>query len=178
MFPYKYFIAKEFLFIFWDELINHSLSKKIDELKKFTTRKGVYTKDMVKKIKKDIYILVRQPYLKLSNRRYYTLTSLMLLPIVLMSICFMFLESFAEYFVIIVITLYLRLAMCSIVVVVMVVLPGILYYAANIHENYESKKKYIGLAFAMFGVVAALITSAYTVFITINLINMMITYLE
>ena len=48
--PLQFYIGKEFFFIFFDELLNSSLSKKIDELKQFTTTKNVYTKDMVVKI--------------------------------------------------------------------------------------------------------------------------------
>lgn len=63
-FPFKFYIAKEFLFILADEYFNKSLSNKIDLLKTYTSTKGVYTDDMVKKVKDDIYHIVRQPYLK------------------------------------------------------------------------------------------------------------------
>jgi hypothetical protein len=58
-FPFKFYIAKEFLFILADEYYNRSLSNKIDQLKTYTSTKGVYTEDMVKKVKDDIYQIVR-----------------------------------------------------------------------------------------------------------------------
>ncbi len=57
--PFKFYIGKEFFFILYDELANKSLSSKIDELKQFTSIKGVYTKDMVQQVRSDIYQLVR-----------------------------------------------------------------------------------------------------------------------
>jgi hypothetical protein len=63
-FPFKFYIAKEFLFILFDEYFNKSLSKKIDQLKTYTSTKGVYTDEMISKVKDDIYQIVRQPYLK------------------------------------------------------------------------------------------------------------------
>ena len=52
-------MAKEYVFIFYDELFNRSLSSKIDKLKKYTTLNKVYTREMVVKLKKDIYVVVR-----------------------------------------------------------------------------------------------------------------------
>jgi len=60
-------MGKEYVFILYDELKNRSISKKIDELKKYCSMKDVYTENMVTKIRDDIYLLVRQPYLKLSD---------------------------------------------------------------------------------------------------------------
>ena len=59
IFPFKFFIAKEYFFILYDELRNKSLSHKIDNLKNYTSIKGVYTEDMVQKLRKDIYIVIR-----------------------------------------------------------------------------------------------------------------------
>jgi hypothetical protein len=42
-FPFQFYIGKEFFFMLFDELKNKSLSKKIDELKKHTSTRGVYT---------------------------------------------------------------------------------------------------------------------------------------
>jgi hypothetical protein len=47
-FPFKFFIAKEFLFILFDELKYRSLSTKIDKLKTYTSTRGVYTDQMIK----------------------------------------------------------------------------------------------------------------------------------
>jgi len=41
--PFKFYIAKEFAFIFYDELLYSSLSNKIENLKKYTSIKDVYT---------------------------------------------------------------------------------------------------------------------------------------
>jgi len=66
-FPFKFYIGKEFFFILVDELKNRSLSTKIDQLKSYTSTKGVYTQEMIKKVEKDIYQIVRQPYLNYSK---------------------------------------------------------------------------------------------------------------
>lgn len=42
-FPFKFYLGKEFLFIFLDEVINKSLSKKIDKLQSLTTTKDAVT---------------------------------------------------------------------------------------------------------------------------------------
>ena len=46
-FPFQFYIGKEFFFIMYDEIKYASISKKIDEIKKYTTHRGVYTSDMV-----------------------------------------------------------------------------------------------------------------------------------
>ena len=135
IFPYKFFIAKEFLFIFWDEVINKSLSSKIDELKQRSSMKNVITKNMVQKIRSDIYVIVRQPYLRLSNRKYYTLTSLLVIPTIIFSIVFFFCDSLSELKFPIILTLILRLFMTPILSIVMMVFPGALYYIACIREE-------------------------------------------
>lgn len=42
-FPFKFYIGKEFFFILLDEIKNKSLSQKIDQLKQYTSTRGVYT---------------------------------------------------------------------------------------------------------------------------------------
>ena len=42
-FPFKFYLGKEFLFIFLDEVFNKSLSQKIDQLKSLTTTKDAFT---------------------------------------------------------------------------------------------------------------------------------------
>lgn len=42
-FPFKFFLGKEFLFIFLDEAVNKSLSQKIDQLQSLTTTKDAVT---------------------------------------------------------------------------------------------------------------------------------------
>ena len=54
-FPFKFFIGKESLIMLIDEIKRRSLTKKIDELKSYSSSKGVYTQDMLKKVKGDIY---------------------------------------------------------------------------------------------------------------------------
>jgi len=58
----------------YDELKHRSISKKIDELKRFTSNRDVYTKDMLQQVDTDTYEVVRQPYLKYSGRVYYGIT--------------------------------------------------------------------------------------------------------
>ncbi len=90
--PFKFFIAKEFVFIFYDELLTRSLSSKIDKLKKYTSINNVYTNDMVIKLKKDLYVLMRQPYLRISNFRYYLITFLLAMPLMAYSLYFLFID--------------------------------------------------------------------------------------
>lgn len=73
-FPFQFYIGKEFSFILYDEIKFRSISKKIDELKKYTSTRGVYTNEMVKQIDTETYEVVRQPYMKYSSRTYYTIT--------------------------------------------------------------------------------------------------------
>jgi hypothetical protein len=54
-FPFKFFLGKEFLFIFLDEAFNKSLSQKIDQLKSLTSTRDAVTEEMVSKVKDDIY---------------------------------------------------------------------------------------------------------------------------
>ena len=59
VFPFNFFIAKEFFFILYDELKNKSISKKIDNLKEQESLKGNFNDLMVEKINDKEYILVR-----------------------------------------------------------------------------------------------------------------------
>lgn len=54
-FPFKFFIGKEFFFVLIDEIFHKSLSNKIDQLKTYTSTRGVYTLEMIKEVKKDIF---------------------------------------------------------------------------------------------------------------------------
>jgi hypothetical protein len=58
-FPFQFYIGKEFFFILLDEIKNRSISKKIDELKQYTSHRGVYTTDMIVQVDDETYELVR-----------------------------------------------------------------------------------------------------------------------
>ena len=58
-FPFQFYIGKEFFFILYDEIKYRSISKKIDELKMYTSHRGVYTEDMVARVDNETYELVR-----------------------------------------------------------------------------------------------------------------------
>lgn len=58
-FPFQFYIGKDFFFILYDELKNKSISKKIDELKRHTTTRGVYTKDMLRKVDTETFEFIR-----------------------------------------------------------------------------------------------------------------------
>lgn len=74
-FPFQFYIGKDFFFILWDELRNKSISNKIDELKQHTSTRGVYTADMLKKIDPKTFEVIRQPYMKYSNKTYILITT-------------------------------------------------------------------------------------------------------
>ncbi|CDW91284.1 UNKNOWN [Stylonychia lemnae] len=48
IFPFYFFMAKEYTFVLYDELKNRSLSKKIEQLKMMSSMKDVYTELMLK----------------------------------------------------------------------------------------------------------------------------------
>lgn len=58
-FPFQFYIGKDFFFMLWDELKHRSISKKIDELKRYTSSKDVYTMDMLQQVDADTYEVVR-----------------------------------------------------------------------------------------------------------------------
>jgi hypothetical protein len=66
--PFKFYLGKEFVFILIDELVNKSLSKKMEDLNFYLGNKEMYSKKMIKKVHKDLYRIVRMPYMKQSNR--------------------------------------------------------------------------------------------------------------
>eukprot|EP00347_Sterkiella_histriomuscorum_P024417 403331187 len=86
--PFKFFVAKESLIIIYDELKNRGLSSKIDDLKLYSNSKAPYSKQMVQKIREDLYQIVRMPFLKFSRKEYIILStivySLTIPPIILM----------------------------------------------------------------------------------------------
>lgn len=55
VFPYQFYIGKEFFFVLYDEATNASLSKKIEELKCLPGRKNRVTQGMVLKIQDDLW---------------------------------------------------------------------------------------------------------------------------
>jgi|LauGreDrversion4_2_1035121.scaffolds.fasta_scaffold299098_1 hypothetical protein len=73
-FPFQFYIGKDFFFMLYDELKHRSISKKIDQLKSFTSNRNVYTEDMLQKIDETTYEVVRQPYMKYSPKVYYSIT--------------------------------------------------------------------------------------------------------
>jgi hypothetical protein len=89
-FPFQFYIGKEFFFILYDELKNRSLSHKIDDLKTYTSHRGVYTSDMIAKVDSETYELVRQPYMKYSARKYYGITTMLYLVNLFFALSMMF----------------------------------------------------------------------------------------
>ena len=87
-FPFQFYIGKEFFFILYDEIINKSLTTKLDELKSFTSQKDVITEAMLQKVRDDMYQIVRQPYMKYSKKKYYLISSLIYLPNFLLAMSF------------------------------------------------------------------------------------------
>ena len=65
------------MYILIDELLNRSLSRKMDHLKYYQNLKeddGVkYSETVIEKVHDDLYQIVRMPYMKFSNKWYYTI---------------------------------------------------------------------------------------------------------
>lgn len=72
--PFKFYLGKEFVFIFIDELVNRSISKKIDDLKQCLGNKNKFSETMIQKVHDDLYQIVRMPYMKYSKCQYYSIT--------------------------------------------------------------------------------------------------------
>jgi len=89
-FPFQFYIGKEFFFILYDEIKYRSISKKIDEIKMYTSHRGVYTEDMVTRVDNETYELVRQPYMKHSSMKYYGISTLLYLINLIFAISMMF----------------------------------------------------------------------------------------
>jgi hypothetical protein len=67
-------MGKEFVFIFLDEFLNRTLSKKIDKLR-LPNGKLFEQETMAKKVQEDIFHLVRMPYMKsFTDRQYYIIS--------------------------------------------------------------------------------------------------------
>ena len=62
--PIKVYIAKEYYFMLHEEILNRTFTRKIDELKHYSSNNMKYTNEMIKKVKGDIYEIIRHPYLK------------------------------------------------------------------------------------------------------------------
>lgn len=90
-------MGKEFFFMMYDELKNKSISKKIDQMKQFTSTRGVYTEDMVQRIDIDTYELVRQPYMKFSKQLYYFISSMLYLVNFVTAVYFLFITNGTLY---------------------------------------------------------------------------------
>jgi hypothetical protein len=72
--PFKFYLGKEFVYIIYDELRNQSLSTKMEHFKKQCgDPKKQYSSTVVKKLQTDLYQIVRQPYMNMSNCTYYTI---------------------------------------------------------------------------------------------------------
>ena len=53
--PFKFYLGKEFVFIMIDELMNKSISTKMEHLKRFLGDRKLYSETMIKKVQDDIY---------------------------------------------------------------------------------------------------------------------------
>lgn len=76
--PFKFYLGKEFVYILIDELLNRSISRKMDHLKYYQTmtsgKDGVtYSETVIQRVRDDLYQIVRMPYMKFSNKWYYTI---------------------------------------------------------------------------------------------------------
>lgn len=72
--PFKFYLGKEFVYIIYDELTNQSLSTKMEHFKKQCgDPKKQYSSTVVKKLQTDLYQIVRQPYMNMSNCTYYAI---------------------------------------------------------------------------------------------------------
>jgi len=67
-------MGKEFVLIVLDEIMNRSLSRKLDHLKANLGRDRLYSDNIVEKVQEDLYMVVRMPYMKSSNRWYFSIT--------------------------------------------------------------------------------------------------------
>lgn len=72
--PFKFYLGKEFVFIMIDELMNKSISTKMEHLKTFLGDRKLYSETMIKKVQDDIYQVVRMPYMRYSNTQYYLIS--------------------------------------------------------------------------------------------------------
>jgi hypothetical protein len=71
--PFKFYLGKEFVYILIDEFMNKSISKKMDHLKYYQSEKKKYSETVIQRVHNDLYQIVRMPYMKFSNRWYYTI---------------------------------------------------------------------------------------------------------
>jgi hypothetical protein len=67
-------MGKEFVLILLDEIMNRSLSQKLDHLNANLGRERIYSDNIVEKVQEDLYMIVRMPYMKSSNRWYFIIT--------------------------------------------------------------------------------------------------------
>ncbi|CDW76841.1 UNKNOWN [Stylonychia lemnae] len=165
VFPFYFFMAKEYSFILYDELKHRSLSNKIEELKKYASMKDVYTENMVQKIRDDIYILVRQPYLKLNNKEFYTFTTILASPIFIVTLLFIFFQNIQQYRFAMYFTMSINFIQAGVVPLIMLILPGILYYKADQTFDIKSPLKYLAILWVIggaFGIVYFAASSSYT----------------
>jgi hypothetical protein len=83
--PIKFFIGKEFFFVMLDEIRNESISSKIQHLNDYKTQDNkVYSHLMINELNPGYYELVRMPYMKMKNSRYFLIVlALFLLNLVL-----------------------------------------------------------------------------------------------
>lgn len=136
-FPFKFYIGKEFIFLLIDEITKRSLSSKIDQLKTCTSTRGVFTEQMVKEVRKDIFQIVRQPFLKYSRLKYNLIVSIVLLPNFILAGLFYSTAHSNQFFEIFLRSEMVKIYKGGVVPFVMFFLPGLLYYRACIYYQDE-----------------------------------------
>eukprot|EP00347_Sterkiella_histriomuscorum_P005070 403358014 len=165
VFPFQFYIGKEFFFVLFDEIINKSLSNKIDELKTLTSTKNRYTKEMVLKLKDDLYQIVRQPYLRISNMKYYAVCLLIYIPNVLLSLQFFSGDDIDNTTEALLKNIAIKLMKSPILPYIMFFLPGMYYYKACVYFQIENqRKKYYGIAMAIFGVIMVTVITSFSIY--------------
>eukprot|EP00347_Sterkiella_histriomuscorum_P021377 403334186 len=144
----------------YDELKNRSLSKKIEDLKLGLSKK-TYSIDQLSKVRKQIYQLVRMPYLKLSNYEFYLITGTYYVISILMSAIFgscLLDEDKGKNLASVV-----EISSAIIQPVIMFTCPGYFYYLACKHEQISYKNNLnqkFALAFSIMGLILAFIYSS------------------
>ena len=115
----------------YEEFYNRTFTRKIDELNNYTNNKK-YTKEMMTKVRDDLYELVRSPYLKYNYFKYILVNIGLFLPNVILSFVYLYIPSDHDWFKIISVSEIFRVYKGGILAFIMFALPGIIFYRVSI----------------------------------------------
>eukprot|EP00347_Sterkiella_histriomuscorum_P020780 403336486 len=148
--PFKFYLGKEFVFILIDELLNKSLSGKMEDLKQFQIGKQVYSDHMINKVREDVYNVIRMPYMKFSNKFYYSISAAVYLVnfILVLLIRGYYEPMFQAYNPL---QYFVRVAAAVVQPLMTYILPGLFYHLACRNYDINTKMRHIALPFVGIG---------------------------